>query len=267
VSADVLLRLDDVTAGYGALTVLHEVGLEVRRGEVTALLGANGAGKSTLLAVASGILRPSAGRVLLRDRDVTALPAERLVRLGVALVPERRQVFSTMSVMENLLLGAHHRMGRDPRAAIRLDIDRIFGMFPQLARRPRQLAGSLSGGEQQMLAIGRALMSRPTVLLLDEPSLGLAPIVTREIFAVVAGLPAQECSVLLVEQNARAALAVASRGYVLELGRVAKEGAAADLARDPAVSAAYLGTEKEAMDGGGRLRAVRQDRADQAQPA
>ena len=265
--APILLRLDDVTVGYGALTVLHGVDLVVRRGEVVALLGANGAGKSTLLAAASGLLRPAAGRVWLRGRDVTALPAERLVRLGLAHVPERRQVFSTMTVAENLLLGAHHRIGRDPRAAIRLDVERVFAMFPQLARRPKQLAGSLSGGEQQMLAIGRALMARPAVLLLDEPSLGLAPLVAREIFSVVGELPAQECAVLLVEQNARAALAVAARGYVLELGRIAKEGAAFDLAQDPAVSAAYLGGRKETDGGSGALRAVGGDRADHTQSA
>ena len=240
----ILLRLDGVSAGYGALSVLHGVDLVVRRGEVVALLGANGAGKSTLLAAASGLLRPSAGRVWLRGRDVTALPAERLVRLGLAHVPERRQVFSTMTVVENLLLGAHHRIGRDPRAAIRLDVERVFAMFPQLSKRPGQLAGSLSGGEQQMLAIGRALMARPAVLLLDEPSLGLAPLVTRDIFRVVGELPAQECAVLLVEQNARAALGVAARGYMLELGRVAKEGASRELADDAAVSAAYFGRGK-----------------------
>ncbi len=247
------LRLDGLTAGYGALTVLHEVHAEARPGEVTALLGANGAGKSTLLAVASGLLRPSAGRVWLHDRDVTGLGAERLVRRGIALVPERRQVFSTMSVMENLLLGAHHRMGRDPRAAVRLDVDRVLGMFPALARRTGQLAGSLSGGEQQMLAIARALMARPSVLLLDEPSLGLAPLVAREIFSVIAALPEQGCAVLLVEQNARAALAIARYCYVLELGRVAKQGRAEELARDPAVHAAYLGGRKEDVDAGGDL--------------
>ncbi len=266
-SDDTLLRLEGVTAGYGALTVLHDVHVEVRHGEVAALLGANGAGKSTLLGAASGLLRPSAGRVWLRDRDVTALSTERLLGLGIAHVPERRQVFATMSVMENLLLGAHHRMRRDPRAAIRLDIERVFSMFPQLGHRTRQLAGSLSGGEQQMLAIGRALMSRPAVLLLDEPSLGLAPIVARDIFRVIAALPEQECSVLLVEQNARAALSVASRGYVLELGRIAKAGTADDLARDPAVSAAYLGGGKEVVHVDGALRAGGTHRADHAQPA
>lgn len=240
-TAEVLLRLDDVTAGYGALQVLHGLDIEVRRGEVTALLGANGAGKSTLLAVASGILRPSAGRVWLRERDVTALPAERLVRLGVAHVPERRQVFSTMSVMENLLLGAHHRMGRDPRAAIRLDIDRIFGMFPQLARRPRQLAGSLSGGEQQMLAIGRCLMGAPELVMFDEPSLGLAPTLVQSMLATVRDLNRDGLTCVLVEQNVAVSLKLASRAYVLENGRVTLSGSGATLLSDDRVRQAYLG--------------------------
>ncbi len=265
-TGDAVLRLEGVTAGYGALTVLHDVTIAVARGEVTALLGANGAGKSTLLAVASGLIRPGRGRIWIGDRDVTALPAERLVRCGLAHVPERRQVFSTMTVRENLLLGAHHRMGRDGSASIRLDVERVFALFPQLAGRTRQLAGALSGGEQQMLAIGRGLMARPSVLLLDEPSLGLAPLVAREIFAAIAALPEQGCSVLLVEQNARAALGVARRGYVLELGRIARHGTAGDLARDPSVSAAYLGGGREDVHGGGPV-SLGADRAHHARPA
>ncbi|MBI4492087.1 MAG: ABC transporter ATP-binding protein [Chloroflexi bacterium] len=239
--AQPVLRLEALSAGYGGLEVLHGVDLVVQRNEVVALLGANGAGKSTLLAASSGLLRPRRGRVWLDGAEVTGLPAERLVRLGLAHVPERRQVFATMTVLENLLLGAHHRLGREPRAAIQTDLAAMVQVFPRLGERSRQLAGTLSGGEQQMLAIARGLMSRPLVLLLDEPSLGLAPLVARDIFQAVAALPARGCAVLLVEQNARAALQVAARGYVLELGRIAAEGPTDALANDARVSAAYLG--------------------------
>jgi len=241
-----VLRLDAIDAGYGALGVLHEIDLSVGEGEVVALIGANGAGKSTLLSVASGLIRPRAGRVWLRGSDVTGWPAERLVRRGLAHVPERRRLFATMTVLENLLLGAHARFGHEPRAAIDIDVERAFTMFPHLARRARQLAGSLSGGEQQMLAIARGLMSRPAILLLDEPSLGLAPLVAREIFKVVGALPEQGCAVLIVEQNVRAALAVASRGYVIELGRISKHTSAAALIDDPEVHQAYMGVRREA---------------------
>ena len=243
---DEMLRLDGVTAGYGGLTVLRDVDLSVREGEVVALLGANGAGKSTLLAVASGLLRPRSGRVRVDGVDVTGWPAERLVRRGLAHVPERRRIFGSMTVLENLLLGAHVRFGREPRAAIDLDLERVLLLFPQLRGRGEQIAGSLSGGEQQMLAIGRGLMSRPRILLLDEPSLGLAPLMVREICRVIAGLPEQGCAVLLVEQNARAGLEVSTRGYVLEVGRVVKEGTACQLAEDPEVREAYLGARREA---------------------
>ncbi len=240
--AEPALCLAGLSAGYGDLDVLHEVDLVVGPGEVVALMGANGAGKSTLLAAASGLLRPRAGRVRLGGADVTGLPPERLVRLGLAHVPERRQVFATMTVLENLRLGAYHRERAEPRTAIQADVAAAFEMFPVLAERKRQLAGTLSGGQQQMLALARGLMARPSVLLLDEPSLGLAPLVVQEILRALAQLPARGCAVLLVEQNARAALQVAARGYILELGRVAAEGPAAILAEDPRVKAAYLGT-------------------------
>ncbi len=234
------LRLEGVEAAYGDLRVLHGVDLAVRRGEIVALLGPNGAGKSTLLATISGLLRPGAGRVWLESREVTGTAPQRLVRMGVAHVPERRHVFGTMTVRENLLLGANPRLGRDPWSAILADVAAMEELFPVLGERRRQLAGTLSGGEQQMLAIARGLMSRPSLLLLDEPSLGLAPLVVRDIFRVVAELPRRGCAVLLVEQNARAAVAVAGRGYVLELGRIVAAGAAAELAAYAAVAAGYL---------------------------
>jgi branched-chain amino acid transport system ATP-binding protein len=217
------------------------VDLVVYPGELVALLGPNGAGKSTLLAAASGLLRPRGGRVRLAGEDVTGLPAEQLVRRGLAHVPERRQVFASMTVLENLLLGAYHRQGRTARQAIAEDVQAVCELFPRLEERKHQLAGTLSGGEQQMLAIARGLMARPRLLLLDEPSLGLAPLVARDIFQVLADLPARGCAVLLVEQNARAALQVAGHAYVLELGRIAAAGPSAVLADDPRVSAAYLG--------------------------
>lgn len=234
------LRLEGIDAGYGELTVLRDIDLSVGRGEVVALLGPNGAGKSTLLGAISGLIRPSRGRVWLDGRDITGLQPQRLVRLGLAHVPERRQVFGPMTVRENLLLGAHTRLGREPARLVESDIAAMFALFPALATRERQLAGTLSGGEQQMLAISRALMCRPSLLLLDEPSLGLAPLVAREIFRVISELPGRGCSVLLVEQNAHASLAIASRGYVLDVGRVRLAASAAALRDELSVGNGYL---------------------------
>jgi branched-chain amino acid transport system ATP-binding protein len=236
-----LLQVEDLVACYGGIAALKGISLGMNQGEIVAIIGANGAGKTTLLSVISGLLVPRRGRLWLDGHDVTGLPAERVVRLGIAHVPERRQVFAGMSVEENLLLGAYHRLRHESRRQIQTTMDEMTALFPVLAERKRQLAGTLSGGQQQMLAIARGLMARPRLLLLDEPSLGLAPMIAREIFDTIRTLPQRGTAVLLVEQNARAALRLASRCYVLETGAVAFSGHAADLLSDPRVRGAYLG--------------------------
>jgi len=232
-----LLRLEGVSASYGAVKALHEVSLEVCQGEVVTLIGANGAGKSTCLKVITGLLPARQGRVLWKGEDLQNVPSHSRVPLGIAMSPEGRQVFPRMSVLENLEMGAYTRKD----AEVAQDLERAFGLFPRLKDRLKQLAGTLSGGEQQMLAIARALMSRPQLLLLDEPSLGLAPLIVRQIFEIVGQIRSMGLAVLLVEQNARQALQVADRAYVFEVGRVSLSGLASDLARDPAVQNAYLG--------------------------
>ena len=234
-----LLVVEGLRAAYGRIEVLHGVDLTVCRGEIVALIGANGAGKSTCLAVISGLLAPRGGRVIFDGREITRRPAEDLVRLGLSHVPERRQLFGALTVEDNLLLGAYARRG--DRAGRRAAMERVYTLFPILRERRRQPAGTLSGGQGQMLAVGRGLMARPSLLLLDEPSLGLAPLVAREIFAAVGTLREGGTTVLLVEQNARAALRLADRGYVFETGRVALAGPAADLMADPTVQGVYLG--------------------------
>ncbi|MDR7482555.1 MAG: ABC transporter ATP-binding protein [Armatimonadota bacterium] len=245
-----LLDVRDVTAGYGRLTVLRQVSLAVRSGTVAALIGSNGAGKTTLLRVISGLLAPAAGRIVFDGLDVTGWPPERLVGLGLAHVPERRQLFSSMSVEDNLRLGAYLRFRTEGAAAVAADLDRVFAIFPRLRERRRQLAGTLSGGEQQMLAIGRGLMARPRLLLLDEPSLGLAPLLVRELFAGLVDLRAAGHTLLLAEQNARQALQVADDAFVLENGRVSRAGPGAALLADPRVQAAYLGARASAERSG-----------------
>lgn len=232
-----LLRLEGVSASYGAVKALHEVSLEVHQGEVVTLIGANGAGKSTCLKVITGLLAARQGRVLWKGEDLQKVPAHSRVPLGIAMSPEGRQVFPRMTVLENLEMGAYTR--KDGEVA--QDLEKAFGLFPRLKDRLKQLAGTLSGGEQQMLAIARALMSRPQLLLLDEPSLGLAPLIVRQIFEIVGQIRSMGLAVLLVEQNARQALQIADRAYVFEVGRVSLSGVASDLARDPAVQNAYLG--------------------------
>jgi branched-chain amino acid transport system ATP-binding protein len=239
-----LLEVRGLTVRYGEVAAVREVSLRVGRGRIATVIGPNGAGKTTLLAAVAGLLPCAAGEVLLDGRRVTGDGVEENAARGLALVPETRELFTGMSVEDNLLLGAFPlgRAARRERGALR---DEVFGIFPRLQERRRQLAGTLSGGERQMLALGRALMSRPRLLLLDEPSLGLAPLVVREIFQVIVELRRRGVSVLLVEQNARAALQIADEGFVLETGEVTLAGAASDLAGDPRVVETYLGFGRE----------------------
>ncbi len=233
-----LLALERLSVRYGRIGALEEVDLEVSSGELVTLLGSNGAGKSTTLKAISQLVAPSGGAVRWRGKPLKGLATETTVRLGIGHCPEGRRVLSRQSVATNLELGAYLR--RD-RTGIATDLERCYGLFPRLAERRQQLAGSLSGGEQQMLAIARALMGRPTLLMLDEPSLGLAPKLVAEVMGILAELHRQGLSILLVEQNARAALAIASRGYLLESGRVSRSGSAADLLDDEGLQASYLG--------------------------
>lgn len=233
-----LLRLRDLSVSYGAVRAIIEVNLHLHAGEVVALLGANGAGKSTTLRAISGLVRPRAGAVLLEGRPLTGLSPTGVVERGVAHCPEGRRVFGGLSVMENLRLGASLR--RDP-PGVRQDLERMLDLFPILRERQKQSAGTLSGGEQQMLALARALMARPRVLLLDEPSLGVAPLLVRAIFGILRELKASGVSMLLVEQNARAALALADRAYVLRTGSVALSGTAESLRESDEVAQVYLG--------------------------
>jgi branched-chain amino acid transport system ATP-binding protein len=235
-----LLELDDLHVHYGMVEAIKGVSLTVDEGEVVALVGANGAGKTTTLKTISGVRPVSSGRVLFEGRDISYLPAHRRVRLGISQAPEGRRIFPGMSVLENLEMGAYAR-GSGKKANLGPDLDRVFTLLPRLAPPLGQPGGTLSGGEQQMLAIGRALMARPKVLLLDEPSMGLAPKLVTQIFALVAEINEQGTTVLLVEQNAAQALQRAHRAYVLETGRVVKTAAAADLLGDEAVRNAYLG--------------------------
>lgn len=240
-----MLKLTSVVSCYGRIVALRGVSVHVNEGEIVAIIGGNGAGKTTLLNTVSGGLTPRSGTVEFLGTRVNGVPTERLVQMGISHVPQGRQLFPDMTVYENLLLGAYTRSRADRRRRLAEDLERVYSIFPRLKERSGQLAGTLSGGEQQMLAIGRALMCKPKLLLLDEPSMGLAPLVVKEIFRVVAGLHKQGTTVLLVEQNAKAALSVAQRGYVLETGRVVLEGTAYELARNPEVRRAYLGAGRD----------------------
>ncbi|MEV4844867.1 ABC transporter ATP-binding protein [Micromonospora matsumotoense] len=234
-----LLELDNVSVSYGRIEALHGISLTVTEGEVVALIGANGAGKTTTMRAISGIRTLSQGRISFNGEDISKLRADLRVVRGLCQSPEGRQIFPGMTVMENLDMGAYTR--RDS-AGIAADLDRVLTLFPRLAERRKQAGGTLSGGEQQMLAVGRALMSRPKLLLLDEPSMGLAPMVIRQIFDIITEINQQQgITILLVEQNAQQALSRAHRGYVLETGRIVKEGSGQDLLTDPAVKEAYLG--------------------------
>jgi len=236
-----MLEATDLAVAYGAIQALKGVSLKIREGSVVCLIGANGAGKTTLLRAISGLLPVQRGSIRLDGRDVTGLPAEAVVRLGISHVPEGRQNFAALTVRDNLLVGAYPVYRRLRRADLEAAMDRVCELFPILRQRKGQLAGSLSGGEQQMLAIGRVLMARPRLVLLDEPSMGLAPVLVREILRQIQRLPGEGTTVLLVEQNARAALRVANYGYVVENGRITLEGRAQDLVESEEVKRAYLG--------------------------
>lgn len=237
-----MLLVENLSAGYGKLAVLDNVSFRVPEGKLITLIGANGAGKTTTLRSVSGMIRPTSGRVVLSGADITGLPSHRVTAAGLAHSPEGRRVFSTLSVTDNLLLGAFTRLtGQRPRGDVQHDLDRSFELFPRLRERRQQYAGTLSGGEQQMLAMARALMLRPQVLLLDEPSMGLAPRLVGEVFETLGRLREHGITMLLVEQFAAAALGVADYAYVLENGRITAEGEAHILRNDPAVRNAYLG--------------------------
>ena len=233
-----LLEVNNLQVYYGAIHALQGISFDVEQGEIVTIIGANGAGKSTTLNTICGLLRPREGSVRFRDRELTTMPADGIVRLGISQVPEGRKIFAPMTVRENLEMGA---FTRTDKGEIEASMDMVFERFPRLKERLSQLGGTLSGGEQQMLAMGRGLMSDPIMLLLDEPSMGLAPILVEEIFSIIQDINTQGTSILLVEQNANMALQLANRAYVLETGRVVIEGPADEVLADPRVREAYLG--------------------------
>jgi len=236
-----MLRIEGLNASYGSIRVLKDISIQVPAGKVVSIIGANGAGKSTLLKSISGIMKINGGSILYKEQNIAGMPANRIVRLGISQVPEGRQIFAHLTVRDNINLGAYHYFKRSNRLEIKERIESVYQMFPILKKRSKQIAGTLSGGEQQMLAIGRALMGRPELLLLDEPSMGIAPLVVREIFNVIKQLNQSGVTVLLVEQNARAALKVAHHSYVLERGEIVLEGLASELLDNPKVKEHYLG--------------------------
>jgi branched-chain amino acid transport system ATP-binding protein len=233
-----LLELETVNAFYGRIQALRGVSIHVEKGEVVALIGSNGAGKTTTLRTISGLMHPQSGSIRFDGKDISRTPASRVVELGISQSPEGRRLFARMTVYDNLLMGAY---SRNDRPGINSDIERVFTLFPRLQERRTQIAGTLSGGEQQMLAMGRALMAKPKLMMLDEPSLGLAPILIETIFSIVREINSQGTTVLLVEQNANKALEVANRGYVLETGVVVQEGSGRELLASEEVQKAYLG--------------------------
>ena len=232
-----MLELQDLHLSYGGIRALKGVSIQVNEGEIVSLIGANGAGKSTTLRAISGLERAQSGKILYNGEDITGKTSKYMVQNGLILVPEGRLIFPDMTVLENLKIGAYLRNDRDVEA----DIQRMYALFPRLKERAWQMAGTLSGGEQQMLAVGRALMSKPKLLMMDEPSLGLAPLVVKDIFSIIRTIRDSGVTVLLIEQNANAALKIADRGYVLETGKITLEGSGRELLSDPAVRSAYLG--------------------------
>ncbi len=237
-----MLKIRNLEAGYGKLRVLKRISMHVDPGEIVTIIGANGAGKTTLLHTITGLIKVGSGEIVFKDKNLRKIAPEKVVFLGCSLVPEGRQVFSTMTVLENLLLGGYVQAKRD-RSNANSEMGRVYELFPVLKERENQLAGTLSGGEQQMLAMGRALMAKPSLIMMDEPSTGLAPLIVKSIFQVILRLREEGNTVLLVEQNAKAALGIADRGYVLETGKIILQGAAEDLLENRDVQRAYLGRE------------------------
>ncbi len=236
--AEIMLKIDNIHVYYGAIHALKGVSLEVHKGEIVTLIGANGAGKSTTLRTVSGLLAPKSGSISFLGENIAGMPAHEIVKHGISQVPEGRRIFAEMSVQENLEMGA---FTRKDKAGVEKDFEIVYNRFPRLKERRKQQAGTLSGGEQQMLAMGRALMSRPKLLLLDEPSMGLAPLLIKEIFSIIEDINREGTTVLLVEQNANMALSIAHRAYVMETGRITLQGAAKELAASEDVRKAYLG--------------------------
>ena len=239
-----MLKVRNLEAGYGKLRVLKRISMHVDPGEIVTIIGANGAGKTTLLHTITGLVKIGSGEIVFQENNLQKISPEKIVASGCSLVPEGRQVFSTMTVHENLILGGYVQAKRD-RNSIEHEMGRVFELFPVLKEREKQLAGTLSGGEQQMLAMGRALMAKPSLIMMDEPSTGLAPLIVKSIFQVILRLREEGNTVLLVEQNAKAALGIADRGYVLETGKIILQGAAEDLLENRDVQRAYLGRETE----------------------
>jgi len=232
-----MLKVENLNVYYGSINAIKGISFEVNQGEIVTMIGANGAGKSTTMNTVAGLLKPRSGSIAFEDKDITHMPASKVVSLGLALCPEGRRVFQQMSVRENLEMGGYTRQASEIAPAL----DHVFELFPRLKERQRQVAGTLSGGEQQMLAMGRAMMSKPKLLMLDEPSMGLAPLLVEQIFDIILSLNKAGTTILLVEQNAQMALSIADRAYVLETGNIFKEGSADMLMHDDAVRKAYLG--------------------------
>ena len=237
-----MLKISDLHVNYGGINALRGISLEVPDGEIVTLIGANGAGKSTTLRTITGLVKAASGSVLWNDTELLGKPIDEIFKSGIAMVPEGRRVFSDLTVLENLRIGAYLRKDTDE---IEKDIEWVYSLFPRLKERYWQYAGTLSGGEQQMLAVGRALMSRPKLMMMDEPSLGLAPLVVQDIFSIIKEINRQGVTILLIEQNANMALRIADRGYVLETGRISMTGTGMELLNDESVKAAYLGTKKQ----------------------